>query len=334
MKSCRTLKKSMGRSRTINKKFPPHFHQSGNNYYFVSSKLPRRWVNLGQDYRLALTEWASLASSGGDTGTIKSAIEHYKIHELPAQAKNSQIQRGYLLKQIDLIFGHMKYSQLRTVHVNQYLRTKKAKVAANHEITLLSTIFRYAINNGWTDHNPCVGVKMNKVKKRERYITDLELQELRNHASDSMRCMIDLAYLTAMRRGDILALKLSDISEQGIQVKQLKTSKKQLFKWSTALREVIARAKKARKTRNITYLFTSEHGSQLTDSGFNSAFQRLKRKIGIKDTHFHDVRSKSITDAKRLKGLDYAQALAGHANQSMTEHYIKQREITTVEPWK
>jgi len=43
---------------------------------------------------------------------------------------------------------------------------------------------------------------------------------------------------------------------------------------------------------------------------------------------FHDIREKSLTDAKRL-GLD-AQSLAGHSSAAMTEHYIKQREFKRV----
>ena len=45
---------------------------------------------------------------------------------------------------------------------------------------------------------------------------------------------------------------------------------------------------------------------------------------------FHDIRPKALTDAKQ-KGMD-AQTLAGHSSQTMTEHYIKQREFKKVTP--
>ena len=47
---------------------------------------------------------------------------------------------------------------------------------------------------------------------------------------------------------------------------------------------------------------------------------------------FHDIRAKSLTDAKRL-GLD-AQSLAGHSSAAMTEHYIKQREFKRIKGLK
>ena len=52
------------------------------------------------------------------------------------------------------------------------------------------------------------------------------------------------------------------------------------------------------------------------------------------DITFHDIRAKSLTDAKEKGGLDYAQALGGHLNQSMTERYIKAKSIDKIEPVK
>jgi integrase len=45
---------------------------------------------------------------------------------------------------------------------------------------------------------------------------------------------------------------------------------------------------------------------------------------------WHDIRAKFLTDADR-QGED-AQAIAGHANRSMTERYIKAQRIEVVEP--
>ncbi|WP_325800247.1 site-specific integrase [Acidithiobacillus ferriphilus] len=52
----------------------------------------------------------------------------------------------------------------------------------------------------------------------------------------------------------------------------------------------------------------------------------------MEDIHFHDIRAKSLTDAKRVAGRDYAQALAGHASGDMTETYIRAREAERITP--
>jgi integrase len=67
-------------------------------------------------------------------------------------------------------------------------------------------------------------------------------------------------------------------------------------------------------------------------SGFNSIWRRQKIKAGLEDIHFHDLRAKAVTDAKRLHGRDFAQALAGHASGDMTDAYV--RDNPNVAPLK
>jgi len=80
------------------------------------------------------------------------------------------------------------------------------------------------------------------------------------------------------------------------------------------------------------YLFATRNGTPHTTSGFNSAWRRLKDRVSLNDIHFHDIRAKALTDAKRIAGSDYAQALGNHASVGTTESYIKTREVNTVRP--
>ena len=77
-------------------------------------------------------------------------------------------------------------------------------------------------------------------KHRERYITDVELEQLKESASPQIRCIIGLAYLTASRKGDLLKIRLGNIKPDGLHNKQQKTGKYQIYNWSPALREVVA----------------------------------------------------------------------------------------------
>jgi len=95
---------------------------------------------------------------------------------------------------------------------------------------------------------------------------------------------LDLAYLTALRKSDILHLRPGDIQDNLLVVQTSKTGKKQAFEITPELRDV----------------------------------------------HFHYIRAKSLTDVNRAAGCDYAQALAGHADGSMTEVYVRARDTQTV----
>ena len=54
------------------------------------------------------------------------------------------------------------------------------------------------------------------------------------------------------------------------------------------------------------------------------AWRAAIARSGVINAHFHDIRAKYATDAKRL-GLDY-QAGLGHRNIATSEKYVKRRE--------
>jgi len=58
----------------------------------------------------------------------------------------------------------------------------------------------------------------------------------------------------------------------------------------------------------------------------------VKIKADLPALHFHDLRAKAVTDAKRAHGRDFAQALAGHASCEMTDAYV--RDDPNVDPLK
>ena len=145
-----------------------------------------------------------------------------------------------------------------------------------------------------------------------------------------MQCIIELAYLTAARKSDLLKIKLSDIRQDGLHIKQQKTGKYQIFTWSPGLRAIISRSKKLRRRQSSFFLFATRNGTPYSTSGFNSNWRRLKQRAGLSDLHFHDIRAKSVTDAKRKYGRDFAQALAGHESGEMTDGYV--RDNPNVEP--
>ncbi|WP_097065564.1 hypothetical protein [Nitrosovibrio sp. Nv4] len=152
------------------------------------------------------------------------------------------------------------------MHVAQYLdvRGKKAPVRANLEKSLLSHVFSMAMRWGVVDSNPCRGVARNTEKGRDRYITDAEFTAVKQIAGDFIATVMELAYLTALRKGDIFALRLEQITAEGIYIKQGKTGIKQLFEWTPTPKEVIARARALPRPIRGLYLFCTTRGQPYT----------------------------------------------------------------------
>lgn len=59
---------------------------------------------------------------------------------------------------------------------------------------------------------------------------------------------MNLAYLTGMRLGDLVALRWDQIEAEGIRVRQSKTGAKVLLEWTPFLRMAIDAAKQMRPT--------------------------------------------------------------------------------------
>lgn len=333
----------MGRRRQSNLDLPPHMHLKHGAYYFVGRN--KKWIHLSTDKALALAKWAELEGEtpvpAGEEKPIKGSvgelIMRYMVEIAPRKAastyKGNQLEAENLKK----VFSRTQAHAVLPTHIARYLDTRglTSPVRANREISLLSHMFSYGMRWGIVNSNPCIGVAKHKETGRDRYIMDAEFEGVKNIAGELIATVMDFAYITAMRKGDILSLRLEQITDDGIWVKQNKTGAKQLYEWTPGLHEVVDRAKALKRPVRGLYLFCTRQGQSYSDSGFKAMWHRIQVKWaeqGGQRFTFHDIRAKALTDAKHL-GKD-AQALAGHSSAAMTEHYIKQREFKRVTPLK
>jgi integrase len=306
----------------------------GAYYHVCNSGGKQSWFRLSSDYSEALRIWAEREGSTHKKGTtVSHMINRYLIEILPSLSPKTVQERTRQAVGLDSAYGNMPLHSVKPHHIAAYLDRRSAKVAANREITFLSSMYQYAMRWGWCESNPCTGIRRNAEKRRTRYITDIELDTLINTASKKMAVIIEIAYLTAMRKSDLLAIRINDIKPDGLYVRPSKTmdssGTSMVFNMTPKLKAAVL---KAMRKDAIGHLFTNTQGNPYTISGFNSVWRRLKIKTGIIDIHFHDIRAKALTDAKRQSGSDYAQELGNHASIQTTETYIKQREITRVNP--
>lgn len=118
----------------------------------------------------------------------------------------------------------------------------------------------------------------------------------------------------------------------GLYVKQDKTGKYQAFELEPDLLALLARIRNLRRRVGSLSLFCTRTGQPYKITGFDSIWQRIVKRSGVEDVHFQDIRAKALTDTKRERGLDDAQALAGHASRNTTEGYVKARDVERVRP--
>jgi integrase len=318
----------MGRPRNKRKDLPQRVYYHKGLYFFVAPG--GKWISLGKDFRVAMRKWCELVSIPEHLTTMGQIMDRYMKEVAPQKAEKTYHENLLQIKQLKEVFGDMQPHNIKPVHIYKYIdiRGKTAPVAANREKALLSHIFSMAIRWGLIDKNPCREVKRLKEKRRDRYITDAELNTLIANAPDHLKCIIEIGYLTSLRISDILNIRLSDITSDVLTVQAGKTGSKQSFELTQALNEVIERAKSLKRPIKSIYLFTGKKGQRFTYWGFKSAWYKMLEDLNIENIHFHDLRGKALTDTKKAGGD--AQTLGGNKSSSATDGYIRAKEFRKV----
>lgn len=240
-------------------------------------------------------------------------------------------------------FGVLRIDGLRPGDVQLFLQTWPSPISANRHIALLSRIYSWACGLQLTEKNPCEKklAPRNEQHPRTRYITDEEYLARREVASDWMAATMDLGYLTALRLGDLLSIRLQPpsptdehacwLAPEALYAQPAKTFKRTPrclnFTLEGALAEVVRTLLDIWSRRPVQgmYLICNRRGQPYTVNGFESMWQRLKKRDGNSTFQFRDIRAKSATDAEAAG--HNAQLLLGHASPNTTEIYLRAKRM-------
>lgn len=316
----------MGRPKQHDRHLPIHMRFKHGAYYRV---VRNRWEPLGKDYGQALKKWAELESAPEQVSTIGEAINAYMLDAIPKLATATQRDYTRICGELRRVFGDVGINALQPTDVAQYLHRRTHSVAGNREMAVLSSVFNYAMRLGFANSNPCRGVRRNRENRRERLPTPAEIAAIRLAASPSLRPIFDLSMLTGLRKGDVLSLTLQAVTERGLEVRTSKTGAPLCFTWNDALRGIVDAAK---GKREIGPLFLTRRGKPWSQSGLDTVWKVLLKRLGITDLHWHDLRAWALTTAEREAGRSYAQAMAGHKDAATTDRYLRDRTMRDVAP--
>lgn len=308
------------RPRKKDRHLPACMYQKHGAYYLVRKG---KWERLGTDYQDALLVYAkriAAGTQGGMPGLIDRALAHHR----KKVSENTVKQYEIAAERLKTIFAEFEPHQVLPKHVAAVkMQMAHTPNMCNRILSFLRIVFGYALEWQEVDSNPCIGISRHAEGRRDRYITDAEFGALLGAASPYIRCILEMCYLTGQRIGDVIAIRLADISDEGVSFVQEKTGAKLIVAMTSDLLTVIAQAKALpRKVRTLT-LFCSRSGRPVSYETVKEAFQVLREKTGIHDVKIHDIRAKSLTDADR-EGKN-AQTLGGHADARMTARYLRGR---------
>jgi len=166
---------------------------------------------------------------------------------------------------------------------------------------------------------------------RERILTDEEYLRLLEKCSPHIRPIVEMAYVTGMRRGEILGLTWDqvDLKKGFVRLSpgMTKTKTGRSIPVPSVLVEMLSRIPRPIHTNRV-FLF---QGKPI--QGVKTAFSAACRRAGIMNFTFHDLRHCALNNL-RLAGNDYFKimALSGHKTMAVFKRYnlVTEEELSKI----
>lgn len=352
----------------------PRVYPKGAGFYYVHRD--NRWEALGKDKATANARARHYNDPDSLFGTLVYWLDQFLIDcerrvTLKSTIKGIKLAPRTLEDYRGSITGNSKTpgplrvyfpapltpAQVDAQMVQQFLddcAEAGSAVQGNRHRACLSAAFGWMLRNNHAPgllHNPCLrgsGVKRNPEKRRERYVTHQEYQEVFAVATRAERRLMALTYRTLQRpESDIILWDDSHVVKEGerrhLQFIQHKTGQRMKIGFTPDLDAVLPVPEgKVRQLR--APLVATLKGKHYSYDGLSSMLRRsievanVRRAArGIEPMEsfgFRDLKGKGATDMYYIakRPIEEIQQLIGHASKTMTETYVKQRWRETAEP--
>ena len=277
----------MGRKRkSQNEKLPPYVYLSKGRYVF------RIYHNgkLGKEIRLcnkqaSLSEiWTAYeAVISQERNTLQWLLKEYlktdSFKELSSLTKRDYERYFEVICSRSMTdgrdFGSIPLSSITPGLIRKYLdkRGKEAPVQANREIAFISSAWNWGRERDMCSENPCIGVRRNKEKPRDRYVTDEEYNLVYELALQTappyIPLAMEIAYLCRARLAEILRLKSHHVQEEGLLLERVKKSRSQIITWTPRLKVAVNGLKKLPGVSFQRFLFHNRSNQNINSSTFS-----------------------------------------------------------------
>ena len=272
---------------------------------------------------------------------MKNRFEHY-LHDMagrcsPGTVKRVRVMLGDFMRWLERQ-GVNEWYEVTDAHLRAWAAWKSTAIAPRtmHTYKLeVRSFLRWLYRNGYVLVNPW---DESLVRKRPPYrmrkaptveqtkrVLDKVAENPRIGARD--RAILELAYGSGLRRGELQRLNLSDIRDDWLRVRG-KGDRERVVPMGERAKKELLRYAATERTKAVS--FTSMHEPALFVTWYGKrlgldAFRYVLRRNGLnKTTTLHGLRHACATHMlKNGAGIAILQKILGHAKLSSTEIYTK-----------
>ncbi len=202
--------------------------------------------------------------------------------------------------------------------------------AANRAMEILQAMFNKAERWGYLpEHsNPFNGVKRNRKRKIERFLSPDEMARLGKALAAArlayplQSAAVTLLALTGSRRGEIIHLKWSEVKGRRLKLTDSKTGPR--FVWLGTEAQAVLAGLQRKRGEDRVFPFEGE-----PESAIDGFWRRIRKRAGLADVRLHDLRHNFASHAARsCETLPMIGKLLGHATVGSTQRYTHLDDTT------
>lgn len=214
--------------------------------------------------------------------------------------KEDQRKYDTLLKKS---LGDMKLIDIRKKHLSRVLSplAEKSPISANRLFSLLSVLFKLALNRDLIEQHPMFGMdKPSKEKPRNRYLSRAEIKELWpafDTCRPNVRDIFKLTLLTCQRPGEVMGMRWCEVDlEKKLWTLPAERTKSKSHDHLVPLSEQVIDILKQRNDNNSEFVFPSNHGAKFGyTNNIHKARYKLIKNMEMEKWGTHDLRRSGRT---------------------------------------
>lgn len=293
---------------------------------FGSRAEARRWT-LSQEAKLAVAAPSDPAASRDVT--LGDLARRYAA-EVSPQKRGGEIERIRLTCLERDPLALVRVRRLSSADIAEF-RDRRVKAVSGETVRRELALLHSLLETAKTDWgvplfvNPASSIKKPAPSPaRERRLTGDEITRLesavRASRNDAFRDAVAFAVETAMRRSELLSLRWSnvDLAEGIARLSRGKNGHSRNVPLSPNARSILAKRERSKSCDG--------HVFDLTPNAVRLAWQRLTRRAGITNLHFHDLRHEAISRFfERGLSVPEVALISGHRDVRMLFRYTHLR---------
>ena len=191
-------------------------------------------------------------------------------------------------------------------------------------LKMLRILIRHAIDIGWIDHDPSLGINRPKTEEIRAW-TEAEIAVFEQHwpVGTKQRLAFALMLYTGQRRSDVHRMTWADVSDGNIRVVQQKTGRKLMIPLHGDLLAILAAAERDHMT-----IVRTEYGKPFTVDGFSqwlrNAITAAKLPLSCQPHGLRKAAGRRLAEAGCT--AHEIMAVLGHKTLTEAERYTREAD--------